>query len=303
MVLIREWSNPEHEGALMRFKFAFELLENARSFLESAADYIQDGGDQHRFALLHLATAIELLLKARLALEDHKLLVVGTKPVTDEAFARGDFRSVNLDEAIERLEGLGQLAITPSQRAQLVALRNMRNRVTHFVPPVDAVEAKAALAIGVSLFVDIHNAEFADEDVYKAKPMQRILEELSKSKDFIHARHAHIAERLRRSARPRTHHLDERPRCLQDAAAIVAENIECFFCGLSRTVHDCTWLLSEDGTVGACPACGRTSVARHAVGKGTEPTFECFCCGQFTGPELNWFGYGGTPTPRLKEFG
>jgi hypothetical protein len=51
------------------YKYAFSLLDNARAFVESAVDYArQDYRDQWKFAILHLTTALELLLKARLAI-------------------------------------------------------------------------------------------------------------------------------------------------------------------------------------------------------------------------------------------
>ncbi|HKI11664.1 MAG TPA: hypothetical protein VKA02_06075 [Candidatus Acidoferrum sp.] len=60
----------------MNDKYAFSLHRNARAFIESAVDYArQDQRDQWKFAILHLTIALELSLKARLAIADHRHLV------------------------------------------------------------------------------------------------------------------------------------------------------------------------------------------------------------------------------------
>jgi len=68
----------------MKYKYAFGLLDNARAFAESAVDYAkQDNQDQWKFAILHLMTALELLLKARLAIEDCQQLVAGKAKIAE----------------------------------------------------------------------------------------------------------------------------------------------------------------------------------------------------------------------------
>jgi hypothetical protein len=48
------------------YKYAFSLLTNARASIEPAFDYAgRERREQWKFAILHLTTALELLLKAR----------------------------------------------------------------------------------------------------------------------------------------------------------------------------------------------------------------------------------------------
>jgi hypothetical protein len=59
-------------------KYAFALQRNSRTFIESAVEYARQGYPENwKFAVLHLNTALELILKARLALEDYRQLVAG----------------------------------------------------------------------------------------------------------------------------------------------------------------------------------------------------------------------------------
>src|SRR5205814_1678327 len=140
---------PEIEREDMSYKYAFGLLGNARAFVESAVDYARQGRrDLWKFAIIHLTTAIELLLKARLAIEDHKHLVAGKAQVSDRQFDEGDFRSIGMEECIEKLKQATQFSLTNRQRQVLSTLRNLRNRVAHYVDPSDTIALKAAVAAG-----------------------------------------------------------------------------------------------------------------------------------------------------------
>ena len=98
-------------------KYAFSLLGNARAFVESAVDYArQDYRDQWKFAILHLTTALELLLKARLAIADHKHIVAGKAQISERQFDEGDFKSVGIEECIERLDRTCAFSLSNHQR-------------------------------------------------------------------------------------------------------------------------------------------------------------------------------------------
>lgn len=284
----------------MNYKHGFALLANARAFLESATEYVgRNEVDEKRFAVLHLVTALELLLKARLAMNDPRLLVSHGKPVTDDAFERGDFHSVGMERAIELMTNAGVLNLSDRQLRQLATLRAMRNRVTHFVDAASAVETRSALGAGLHLFIEIHNAEFSDDDVYRAKPMGEITEELSRCDEFVKERLEHLSARLQSAVRPRTHWFDECSNCLQDATVIIDENVNCLFCGTTSTIRDHAECISDDSKVESCPACSRASVACHRWPTG-EPTYECICCGHLKGRAIQWQDASGLIS-RLKE--
>ena len=172
------------------YKYAFSLLDNARAFVESAVDYArQDYRDQWKFAILHLTTALELLLKARLAIADHKYLVAGKAQITERQFDEGDFRSVGIEECIDRLDRTCGFSLNSRQRQVITTLRNLRNRIAHYVDlSGDTAALKAAVAVGLNLFIEINNAEFRDEDPYGARTMPQLVVELHKYEDFVKER-------------------------------------------------------------------------------------------------------------------
>ena len=282
-----------------KYKYAFALLGNARAFVESAVGLARQGyAENWKFAILHLATALELLLKARLAIEDHRHLVAGTRQVSDRQFDDGNFASVTVDECIAKLAKHSQFALTTRQRQVISQLRHLRNRIAHFSEPGDAAALKAAVAAGLNLFIDItHAAEFRDDDTYGTKSVQELVTELHKYDDFVKERLSAISESLRTAKRPMTHHADECSFCLQDAAVIDGDDLRCLFCGHQMTLREFAELRSDDRTAEACPACGRHTVLMDQW-KDYEPTHECFCCGYFRGRELTWTD-GKAEIPRL----
>jgi hypothetical protein len=282
------------------YKYAFSLLRNARAFIESAVDYARrDRRDQWKFAILHLATALELLLKAKLAVTDHRQLVAGKKAqITERQFDEGNFKSIGIEECIERLDRTCGFSLNNRQRQVITTLRNLRNRVAHYIDPSgDTAALKAVAAAGLNLFIEINNAEFLDEDPYGARTIPQLVVDLHKYDDFVKERLSSLSERLHSATRPRTRHTDECSHCLQDAAIIIDDEVQCLFCGNGMAVREFAELMSDDGTVEICPACGRLSVARHGQ-KECEPTYECFCCGYFRGSELKWSD-GKVEIPRL----
>ena len=157
-------------------------------------------------------------------------------------------------------------------------------------------EIRALVASGLDLFFELHESEFKnEEDPWQAKSMTEMAVQLSELREFVTCRMASIADKLRESERPRTHHFSECPRCLQDAVTILDESIICLFCGYGVTIHEAAEMLSEDQSVENCPVCHRPAIAKHQIFSGKDPTFECFCCGYFRGPEIKWTdGKGGT---------
>ena len=280
---------------------SFALFASAREFAESAVHYAQSR-DSHewKFALLHITTALELLAKARIAFHDPRLVVDGK--VDDLQFERGEFRSIGMDQALQRLSQMTGFSLDRRQTAALNAVRRLRNRTVHFADSTSTDEMKAVVAAGLDLFFEVATAERDTEDnLREAREMVKLTQDLSRFREFITCRMASLSDQLRSSECPRTYHFRECGRCLQDAAVIVDDSIVCLFCGDRLGLSDAAALLSDDNSVEMCPKCGRPSVARHER-KGFESTYECFCCGDYRGPELHWVDHQGNLCPRLRDF-
>lgn len=276
---------------MSKYKYPFALFDSARQFLESAVRYAgARDASEWKFALLHTTTALELLAKARISFENPHLIVRGK--VDDLRFDRGEFQSINLDEAFQCLNRTTGFTLSDKQQAVLASLKASRNRLVHFMDTTTEEEIRALVASGLDLFFELHAAEFSEEeDPRQAKSMAELAEELTKFRDFVACRMANLAVRLRELERPRTLHFEECQRCLQDADVIIDDKVICLFCGDRRSIRDAAEWLSDDQSVEVCPECHRPAVAKHQVQGRLEPTYECFCCGYFRGPEVMYVDY------------
>ncbi len=191
------------ERECMKYKYAFGLLGNARAFVESAVDYArQDRQDQWKFAIVHLTTALELLLKG--ASRHRGSQAPGGRE--GQGF-RSPVRSRRLSQhrhrgLIKKLTQTIQFSLSNRQRQVLSTLRSLRNRVRHYIDPSDTIALKVAVAAGLNLFIEINHAEFPDDDPYGAGKIPQFVEELQKYDDFVKERLSSLSDAFVRPCGP-----------------------------------------------------------------------------------------------------
>lgn len=113
------------------------LVGNAIDFLfRSIAEF------EHypKYSVIHFYTAVELLVKARL-LAEHWTLVISKRLEPDWSdFASGEFQSVTLDEAANRLQKALRSGLTDAELLSFRKVRNHRNKMVHFFHEVQSDE-------------------------------------------------------------------------------------------------------------------------------------------------------------------
>ena len=114
-----------------------ENIENAKARVaESAFDFLQRAVDeiaeQPKYSVVHFATAVELLLKARLMNEHWALTVDRASSADVGRFLSGECRTVGPAEAIKRLRNICSEVIPSVAEAQFERLASHRNRIIHF---------------------------------------------------------------------------------------------------------------------------------------------------------------------------
>ena len=137
--------NPRSHKA--RIKQATALLaESAMDFLKRAVDEIEK---HPKYSVIHFATAVELILKARLMHEHWALVVEKTSDADLERFLSGDCRTVSPSEAIRRLIKICGQTIPKDAIDQFARLATHRNRMVHFFHEAGADQASADLLEGI----------------------------------------------------------------------------------------------------------------------------------------------------------
>lgn len=138
------------------------VITNGLDFLESAVDHLAIGGERAlRYAALHLNAAIETLLKAQLAREHWTLVVEDVDRADRAAYDTGDFRSVNIARALQRLRAVAGSSVTDEEIARIKAVERLRNRVAHFaLHGENPRRTEVVVARGLDVLLHLIDREF-----------------------------------------------------------------------------------------------------------------------------------------------
>jgi len=105
------------------------LVENAFDFLFKAISEIED---QPKYSVIHFYAAVELFVKARL-MNEHWALVVSQRQEADwDKFIAGDFQSVTLTEAANKLKKIVRSGLSKADIDAFKEVANDRNKMIHF---------------------------------------------------------------------------------------------------------------------------------------------------------------------------
>jgi hypothetical protein len=105
------------------------LTKNAFDFLERG---ITEFDASPKYSVIHFCAAVEMLLKARLMKEHWSLIVSKPEQASLAKFMAGDFISVTMDEARQRLRDIAGEDISADAFASFRTLANHRNKMIHF---------------------------------------------------------------------------------------------------------------------------------------------------------------------------
>jgi hypothetical protein len=265
----------------------FTLLENGLDFIWSAVENLDRRASKGalKYAVLHLASGIELVLKERLHRQDWTLLFSKPEKADLNAYYTGTFYSVGFDTCLERLADIG-VELDDDVMDGLGVIRDKRNRIQHFriEDSPDAIIPAAAVALGIIL--DFIRDELADRAL--TEPEQALLRSIrAKLGDltaFVGTRLQSIDANLKEAYR-----ILPCPACLQDSLS-VDDGVSCLFCGYAGSSDDAAeayaahvigssrFRFEKDGGVWPvvfCPACDwETCVETGASGH------LCYGCGE-----------------------
>lgn len=118
------------------------LSESAFDFLERSVEEIKT---HPKYSVIHFATAVELILKARLMREHWTLVVERTSDVSVEDFMSGKAKTVTQMDAIKRLKNACGENIPQDAVTQFGKIAAHRNRMIHFFHEAGKKKADDAL--------------------------------------------------------------------------------------------------------------------------------------------------------------
>ena len=250
------------------------LTDNALDFLLSASEAASRAATRRNLkdAVVHAANGIEVLAKARLAREHWSLIFNDVNRVNRQKLEQGDFISVDPENTLTRLEQVAGFSIDGQYKPQLVELRNLRNRLTHFTAAVDEARAKSLVAKAMTFCVEFceqQNMVTSDSE----DKLGEIHTNLTDLKEFVDSRMASISASLEWHPT-----VLECPECWQEALAIDDGEIECKFCRYKTEPEDLADMLSE-GRIWDCPECGKEQTFVFTLDDDSNGKWVCCSCG------------------------
>lgn len=109
-----------------------ELVANAIDFLSQS---ISDLKVNPKYSVINFCVSVELFLKARLMAEHWTLIFDDPKNANKTKFSDGDFKSININDAIGRLRNIAHVKISDTAETNFEKLRQHRNKLIHFFHP------------------------------------------------------------------------------------------------------------------------------------------------------------------------
>lgn len=126
------------------------LLDNCYGFLEEAlskAIQAENDSNQWKYATLNLVQSIELSLKEKLKRE-HSILIF--KNIDSPK------QTVNIETAINRLQRIGNVTLTETDKTTISKAAEIRNRIVHFEFDFNVTEIKLIFAKLLGFLSEFH---------------------------------------------------------------------------------------------------------------------------------------------------
>jgi ribosomal protein S27E len=221
----------------------FGLKENAVDSLTHGIEHylISDEQRDLKYAVLHIAQAVELFLKEKLVREHY--LLVFTKPEN----ANEDSKTVTFEESIKRLKA-ANISFEPDAVDAFNKLQQYRNQIQHFKVNLEREEVTCEIGRALKYLESFLNKELdisveneIDNELYDAycKTVYTYDDLLKKAKDEIDA---YLPKDKERS----WYQITWCPACGNETIVYPDSRngdddiVECFFCKESFTIKECS---------------------------------------------------------------
>ena len=295
------------------------MLDMHNTMLENGLDFILDACNQLKifentkdeiekrrsikYNLLHLVSGIELVMKARLFLDNWTYIFSKMDEANRRALNRGTLKSVEYSKCVERLKKLCDVNVADQDAFE--DLRQSRNQVEHFytTESFPAIESKInrALSATVKFLVDNY-------DVYESPPVvdlrknmnltftdseKKLIEDINTAVNELRLHHQEAVEfAIKRTEEIRlSNELYICPDCKEKVLVVADENEDdkchCFLCGYKNNGEETArdyllrvqgideYITVKDGgeyPLYDCPDCGKQSLIK--IGS----KYICFSC-------------------------
>ncbi|GIP59086.1 hypothetical protein [Paenibacillus woosongensis] len=277
----------------MEDKLELGLLENGMDFVVSALDHLQreERTSDLKYAVLHLSSGTELILKHRLVQEHWTLIYKDVSKANLQNFITGDFVSVDQDECVARVQNICQIELSKIAKDELRVLKAKRNKFIHFTSKESTAALKSSFYNVLNVLVDfiLRNIDRDKFNESEKELFGSIWERVQELKEFVEERMNLIKEELENAATDSF--ITNCNHCSQDAMVVAYgsnQYAKCLFCEhqedgrviaqhyIEEILHISQYECVTQGgeyPLYICEECGHESLV------GDEDKWACYSCG------------------------
>jgi hypothetical protein len=251
-------------------KVKFDLLENGLDFITEAVAVINTNSNNKRlkYAVIHLCSGIELILKEVVRKKDWRLLFPMPKEATQEQLQSGDFESVRFKKLIARLECECKVKFSEDDKKIIEELRLKRNKIEHFKvdEKVSAVKSLCSKTLNFLIqFID-QNIDISTVSPASKKYINNLPKELAKFNSFVSVRTQTIKPKYDKKVSDGIVVM-KCPNCLQNTL-FNDSHLKCLFCYYTNSPEILTLEINrtfnsdKQLTIKACKKCTSTTLVQ-----------------------------------------
>lgn len=286
------------------------MLENGLDFILDAVRQLklyketEDEEEKSRalkYCLLHLWPGIELVMKARIYLENWAYIFSDIDKANKQNLHNGEFITIDYAKCIVRLKNLCNISLSPDDQKAFKELKDIRNQTEHFTSKAseEAIESRINHALTATVnFLKNSYIEFSSPSIVDIREdslggltskEEKYIEEINIAVGELDDQHLGAVELARTRACEVTceDELVECPMCKEHTLVIGDGRCHCFLCGhegdgesvaeeyLSSVKGLDEYHNAKDGEeypLFQCPECGKYSFVKN------ERKYICFSC-------------------------
>ncbi|MFI6230609.1 hypothetical protein ACIBCR_25230 [Micromonospora echinospora] len=292
------------------------VVNNGLDFLESSVHHLAISDNRSlKYAALHLFASMETLVKARLAREHWTLVVADANVPTRAAFRSGDFKSISLGQALQRLASVADVTIDSKTVGRIKDVEKLRNRAAHFSLSGETPE-RVKVVVARGLDFTLH---FIEKELRPEAPTgeARLIDEtLERVRDAIGRIQVLVEERMKSlQANLAAYSIVlDCPACRQGSLVLPSgQAARCLYCLYNPDGEVCAeeysasileifrhspTLEGVDWPIYSCLNCGAEAFVNHIYTASQEEVgWACFACGYYASTtEIEICSGCGSPT-------
>lgn len=262
----------ELDANSLSFGVSENLLDSAFHFVQHPFELLKEKKSwQYRIdpeeyelttAFLSIATAIELLMKSKLAAKNWSLLFSNPNKASRDSLINADFQSLNFENCVKRIEDNYQIIFDQRIKSRLETIRTVRNKVTHYFHSIGKDDLINLIAFGLDIYIEFYRSYIKKQMVDENDRTEGFEIDLATIHQFVQSR---IESAKQREGKYRHLHDDLNSECQQcwTDNLIITENseIKCLYCGdiLDIEKYAEEWA-DPDTEVSACDVCKKKTV-------------------------------------------